>query len=533
MIQRLFTTFCLFTFVSIHTVSGQCPSDQTNLEAGGTFSGDCIIDVDGNAFFNNSIIWTSGSLTINDNGSGDGDVTITANVIFQSNTSFILDDGDLNINNLGILTMLSNTSLDIIGLGKDIIINDGNLSSIGNITVSDDIFVSNGGILELNGGITDVNSDIFVDDIGSEFNIDGDAIIDDCNDITLSNNSSGTIGANAVVKMMDNLTLDGATFNISGELQNVDPGTGANDIILNGAAQLTTSDNASVTDFRNIIFGADDGAATLTIDGGSIAITNDVLFNNSLDNENIIINSGDLIVEGNIDIGTTSGSIVLNPEGTLDSNTIDDGQPESLEDLPDQITQNGGTIIINNISLPVDLLSFEAYHNTELNQNVISWKTSSETNNTGFYVEKSFDNLNFESIGFIEGHGNSNWLQHYEFYDHSLSHLCYYRLKQVDYDGLNNFSEVISLSLIEETIFDIEVFPNPIVSHINFSGDENILLQFSLLNKKGQLLYNRSTNLENAKSDLNDILNRSSQDMFYLKIAHGQYQNTIKLITTK
>src|SRR5690606_11530660 len=59
-----------------------------------------------------------------------------------------------------------------------------------------------------------------------------------------------------------------------------------------------------------------------------------------------------------------------------------------------------------NAVTPVELIYFEA---SLVNQDaVLVWSTSQEINNDHFKIERSFDGENFETIGRVEGKGNSS-----------------------------------------------------------------------------------------------------------------------------
>lgn len=95
--------------------------------------------------------------------------------------------------------------------------------------------------------------------------------------------------------------------------------------------------------------------------------------------------------------------------------------------------------------LPVKLNSFGAkYQNNGVQ---LSWKTSSETNNSYFEVLRS-DGSGFKKIGTVKGNGNSNSGQTYHFTDvRPLAGLSYYQLRQVDFDGKSTLSDVVSVKV--------------------------------------------------------------------------------------
>ena len=93
--------------------------------------------------------------------------------------------------------------------------------------------------------------------------------------------------------------------------------------------------------------------------------------------------------------------------------------------------------------LPIELTHFTVSFKN--NRSTLSWKTSSELNNSRFIIERQRlgSSNNFEEIGEIKGSGTSNKINSYEFID-QFPHLGlnYYRLKQVDFDGSSSYSAI-------------------------------------------------------------------------------------------
>jgi hypothetical protein len=66
----------------------------------------------------------------------------------------------------------------------------------------------------------------------------------------------------------------------------------------------------------------------------------------------------------------------------------------------------------------------------------LNWITSSESNNSGFDIERKSESANWQKINFIEGHGTSNSQHEYFYTDKPNNSGNYnYRLKQIDYNG--------------------------------------------------------------------------------------------------
>jgi uncharacterized delta-60 repeat protein len=100
-------------------------------------------------------------------------------------------------------------------------------------------------------------------------------------------------------------------------------------------------------------------------------------------------------------------------------------------------------INLGNVATPVSWQSFTALHNN--GHSLLQWTTASEQNNKGFDVQRSADGQSFTSIGFVAaaGNGNSSFSNRYSFTDEQpLPGNNYYRLKQMDKDGLFDFSSI-------------------------------------------------------------------------------------------
>lgn len=110
--------------------------------------------------------------------------------------------------------------------------------------------------------------------------------------------------------------------------------------------------------------------------------------------------------------------------------------------------------------MPVTLISFNATANGE-NSALLRWETSEESNNAGFEIEMGLDARNFVKVGFVDGHGDSKSLQQYKYSIPDLSGGKYYfRLKQLDYDGKYEYSQIRVLE-IKSVTNALAVYPNP------------------------------------------------------------------------
>lgn len=135
------------------------------------------------------------------------------------------------------------------------------------------------------------------------------------------------------------------------------------------------------------------------------------------------------------------------------------------------------------ISLPVDLISFSG---EMVNGQVdLSWSTASEINNSHFDIYKSYDARNFEQIGRVEGSGSNNSTRDYIYTDPVIKTIQYYQLKQVDYDGQFEYSDVIAVSNSENNKYVIQhTTDNLIVVPLEPS-------LVTIINQNGQVVINK------------------------------------------
>lgn len=89
----------------------------------------------------------------------------------------------------------------------------------------------------------------------------------------------------------------------------------------------------------------------------------------------------------------------------------------------------------------------------------LDWQTSEEVNADYFEIEKSTDGRTFTAIGRVKAK-NLSTVNQYRYSDPShLSATTYYRLKQVDFSGKTNYSNIVKLLPSGQAV--MQVYPNP------------------------------------------------------------------------
>ena len=125
--------------------------------------------------------------------------------------------------------------------------------------------------------------------------------------------------------------------------------------------------------------------------------------------------------------------------------------------------------------VPVELVSFNS--SVTGNDVTLTWATVTETNNSGFEIERSkkLDARSeaWESIEFIAGNGTTTKPHTYSYTDKNLPAGKYqYRLKQIDLDGTFEYSKTVEAEISSLNEFVLEQnYPNPFnpVTKIRYS----------------------------------------------------------------
>ena len=94
-----------------------------------------------------------------------------------------------------------------------------------------------------------------------------------------------------------------------------------------------------------------------------------------------------------------------------------------------------------NSLLPVELSSFVS--SVSGRDVTLNWSTATETNNSGFDIERSVLNGTWSKVGNVSGNGTTTSPQSYTFNDRNLAAGTYsYRLKQIDFNGNFEYFEL-------------------------------------------------------------------------------------------
>lgn len=139
-------------------------------------------------------------------------------------------------------------------------------------------------------------------------------------------------------------------------------------------------------------------------------------------------------------------------------------------------------------TIPVELLSFFAQR-TDAGVE-LTWKTATETNNSGFNIERSRDENNFIQIGFVSGRGTTTEISSYSYLDSEIeTGKYYYRLKQIDFDGSFEYLNIVLVDVgLPKQFVLSQNHPNPFnpATVIKFQLPVDANVRIDLYNSIGQ-----------------------------------------------
>jgi hypothetical protein len=177
--------------------------------------------------------------------------------------------------------------------------------------------------------------------------------------------------------------------------------------------------------------------------------------------------------------------------------------------------------------LPVELISFDAKTVGETVE--LIWATATEINNEGFDIQRRDKNGKWFKLDFVEGNGTTFNFQTYKFIDFAPENgINYYRLKQIDYDGNFEITDVVYAE-IELGKLQLKIFPNPVSGgdlNVIFNSDGDISGNLVLFNYLGQPV------LTESLSDYRTILSVGDlpAGVYFLKVKKGRKSFTKKVI---
>ena len=187
-------------------------------------------------------------------------------------------------------------------------------------------------------------------------------------------------------------------------------------------------------------------------------------------------------------------------------------------------------------AVPVELASFTA--SVSSSSVTLNWTTATEMNNSGFDILRSTQEDVWMKIAFVNGNGTTTEIHTYSFRDENLSAgTYYYKLKQVDFDGSYEYSNVVNVDVTNPTQFELsQNYPNPFnpSTTIKFTIPESAMVTLKVFNALGEeiaLLVDRV--MESGSYDVNFDASGLNSGMYFYRIQAGDFTQVKKMTLLK
>jgi hypothetical protein len=177
----------------------------------------------------------------------------------------------------------------------------------------------------------------------------------------------------------------------------------------------------------------------------------------------------------------------------------------------------------NNASTPALMMSFDGQVQSQTAD--LNWVMENETDCKYFVIERSGDTGGYDSIGVVTGLNNNNQTTYIYTDDHMLNGNNYYRLRQVDMEGVVRYSKVVSLyDMQQEAAPRMSVYPNPTAATLNFSINSTSTQQIfvQIYSISGVLLQSSEQTLSAGNNLQSIAVNNLKSGNYFLKVSNRE-----------
>ena len=201
------------------------------------------------------------------------------------------------------------------------------------------------------------------------------------------------------------------------------------------------------------------------------------------------------------------------------------------------ITGSSEYSAVAQVSVPVELTSFTA--NVVSNKVNLLWKTATETNNSGFNVErKSLVDSEWKILSFVKGFGTTTEPHLYSFNDENITAGKYlYRLKQIDFNGIYEYSSEIEVLVNVPNNFSLnQNYPNPFnpSTSIEFQLPKESFVTLKIYNILGVEIATLVNEQKPAGvHKINFDASGLTSGLYIYKILTGNFEQTRKMMLLK
>jgi hypothetical protein len=167
-----------------------------------------------------------------------------------------------------------------------------------------------------------------------------------------------------------------------------------------------------------------------------------------------------------------------------------------LEAITDETVRNNifcqsANYLQSSATLPVNGFTLTGRAEGAINR--LQWTTLSELNLASFIAERSMDGIHFQPVGApVTAKGSATEGYRYDYNDVDAPPVCWYRIKAVDIDGRETFSNIVLIRNARSRMF--YVLENPAAAVITLRVANAGPFRLILANGQGQVVYQSGYN---------------------------------------
>lgn len=178
---------------------------------------------------------------------------------------------------------------------------------------------------------------------------------------------------------------------------------------------------------------------------------------------------------------------------------------------------------------PVSLITFTGKKQSD--GIALNWTTASEKDNSHFDILRSVDGKTFDKIDRIKGSGTSEKINRYTYTDtQPLKGTTYYQLRQVDFNGDSELSNIISV--------DNELLTKDLQAFVTADGQVAVIYQadrvspaqLSLYDISGRRIINHLVQLQKGNNHMRIPVNLMNRGVYIIKIKAGETEFVTKFL---
>jgi hypothetical protein len=199
-------------------------------------------------------------------------------------------------------------------------------------------------------------------------------------------------------------------------------------------------------------------------------------------------------------------------------------------------------------ALPIELSSFTAVE--ENGAICLNWKTASETENSGYVIQRKTANSAWENLAdfhndpTLAGHGTTSESHSYSWLDENVlpGSAYQYRLGDIDHANKTVWHDVVEITVSEEMAnipgeFGLQsAFPNPFnpTLTIRYGLTEDAQTSVKILDLQGKIIANLSDKHQKAGSyELQWQAGENTSGVYLVEVVSGEKSDLRKVLLTK